>query len=149
MIGLIDWATGGLFSTYMFEIAGVALIGAAILLRIYAPTSLSVMAGYASTVLVAAGVVLIGYSYGYGAARSACRDASLTIQLAQRDARVAELQRQMEAQQRIAANGAQRASAAEIEANAERQRADDYEAKIRQIAAAGCLIDDSDVGGMR
>ena len=92
---------------------------------------------------IAAGCALIWGAVQYDAATGNCKEAIVRAQLTASQARVTELERQIDVGKKTLDAAAQRAAQLESETEAAKQRADDYEDQLSKAGQNGnCALDD-------
>ncbi|MDF2114780.1 hypothetical protein PY365_04290 [Roseiarcaceae bacterium H3SJ34-1] len=92
---------------------------------------------------VAAGAALIWGAVQYGAAAGNCKEAIFRAQLTTSQARVTELERQIDAGKRTLTDAAERTAQLESATEAANKRADDYEDQLNKAGQNGnCALDD-------
>jgi hypothetical protein len=138
---MLDWTQWFQGFTHIFTgwTLGALLIagGAAAWFRV------PVFGHYLGCAGVATGAALIWGAVQYDAASGNCKEAIVRAQLSSSQARVAELERQIDAGNRTLADAAERAAKLQTETEAANKRADDYEDQLSTAGQNGnCALDD-------
>jgi hypothetical protein len=138
---MLDWSQWFQGFTHIFTgwTIGAVLIagGAASWFRV------PVFGHYLGLACVAAGAALIWGAVQYDAAASNCKEAIVRAQLTSSQARVTELERQIDAGNKTLADAADRVARLATETDAANKRADDYETQLSKAGKNGdCALDD-------
>jgi hypothetical protein len=98
---------------------------------------------YIGLAAVATGAALIWGAVQYDAAADNCKEAIVRAQLKTSEAKIKELERQIDAGTKTLAAAAERTAQLETETEAANKKADDYEDKLSKAAQNGaCALDD-------
>jgi Skp family chaperone for outer membrane proteins len=102
-----------------------------------------VLGHYIGLAAVATGAALIWGAVQYDAAADNCKEAIVRAQLKTSEAKIKELERQIDAGTKTLAAAAERTAQLETQTEAANKKADDYEDKLNKAAQNGaCALDD-------